>query len=1009
LPLNLLRLEIERSLLGLSSILLCLWVGGCEQGSTDHSRFSNEAALEWAAAPTPEAPVDHLAEARRWLHSGELDAAAQASYQALVQDPDSPDARLVAAEIEAARGNPEVAAELAGSIDLRSPLAGKAVQLHAQQLLKAGRASAAADVLLAAIEAEPKFLSLRHQAWELLNFSGRRNEASAQALELCRAGLATEHELLSLISRSLSFPTPEMLQGGRDGAELFAPGLGKARWYFSLGDHQRALEELAAEQRSGFPTPAAEALYGRLLAERQRWDEFPQWSFRTMPQTRQLGDYWAAIGNFFVSQRRYEAASRALLEAIYRDPTDRVSVQRLSLALFAINRTDDGEQFKFRGVEISNTEQQARTLYASGGNLETRKSLARAVLELGRPYETLAWTRLMLPASATQAVQAVDGQRIALLQDKSNLAMAAESSLMGLDRSAFDMQPAWQELLADATAAPTPRIVAGRDIAATPRLVDQAGHVGLDFQWYKDVNIDLASIPIHESLGGGIAVLDYDLDGWPDVYLAQGSGDPPTDQCTRSSQLLRNRDQAFTEVTSWAGAEDFHYSSGLAAGDVNQDGFPDMYLGSLGHNRLLVNNGDGTFRDASPQLGDYPDRFTTSLAIADINGDALPDLFEANYIEMEGGFALPRPGPDGRLLAPTPLRHFADSDRWFENLGDGRFRLHELGRDVAKPGTSLGVVVTDFDDDGRNEVFVGNDVRPNHYLVQTGDNRFVNLADSKGLANGFDGAANGCMGIATGDFNRDGRFDLQIANYSQEAANLYLQTAGGDFLDESVRYGLADPTRPMVGFGTKAVDIDRNGFLDFIVSNGHIFDQRHRGEPFQMPPQLLLSDGRRLQVVEVEDASGYWQGNYLGRSIAMLDYDRDGAMDFLVGHLDRPLALLHDQTQTSGGWLQVELVGTTSERDAIGAKVVFTVGGSPNVSWVTAGDGYLCSDEPFLAFAFAEPDPAGQLEVHWPSGNRQVFSGVGCGQRWLIIEGDSAVYPREPVSRATGGPAGSQR
>ena len=161
-------------------------------------------------------------------------------------------------------------------------------------------------------------------------------------------------------------------------------------------------------------------------------------------------------------------------------------------------------------------------------------------------------------------------------------------------------------------------------------------------------------------------------------------------------------------------------------------------------------------------------------------------------------------------------------------------------------------MITDLQSDGKNEIFVGNDVRPNHLLAQSGENLFVNMAHLKGVANGFDGGPKGCMGIATGDFNRDGRIDLQIANFLDEEANLYLQTADGNFIDHSERFGLADATRPYVGFGTKAVDIDRNGFLDFIVTNGHIFDLQRFGEAFRMPAQVLMSDGRRFQTADVE-------------------------------------------------------------------------------------------------------------------------------------------------------------
>ncbi len=435
------------------------------------------------------------------------------------------------------------------------------------------------------------------------------------------------------------------------------------------------------------------------------------------------------------------------------------------------------------------------------------------------------------------------------------------------------------------------------------------------------------------------------MDGWPDVYFAQGSGDPPTDQCTRSNVLVRNLHGRFAETTTEARAADYNYSSGLASGDVNQDGFPDLLLGSLGHNRLLINNGDGTFRDATDRLGQFEDRFTASLAIADINGDGLPDLFETNYVEMEGGFALPETGADGKPVLPGPLSHYAGIDRWLENQGDGSFQIHEITREIALPGTSLGIIVTDFDADGSNDVYVGNDMRANHLLVHAGENQFANVADGKGIANGYRGVPNGCMGISAADFNRDGLIDLHITNYYNESANLYIQTGGGLFTDIAIRYGIDKFSYPFVGWGTKAIDIDRNGWLDLIVTNGHIFDTRIYGKEkyFQMPPQMLMSKGRRFELTEVDDDSGYWQDIYLGRAMASLDFDRDGSIDFLIGHMDKPVALLHNQTQTDGNWIQLELVGTVTERDAIGTRVVVTAGGEQITHWVTAGDGYFCS------------------------------------------------------------------
>ncbi len=941
-------------------------------------------------------PVDFLASARRMIQIGDFDSAADTANKALLQNPDSADAKLIACEAEAGRGNHQTAADLAASIDIRSRLGKQAVDVRYQQLLKLGRDAEATDVILEAIELIPDVPQWRHQAWNLLNRAGRREKASQQADHLCRTGQANESELLSLLRRNDAFPFS--LHSDDEPSNHFEPGLGMARWYFTQQAYSRGLEELAKESQAGFPTPAAAALYGRLLAETQSYEDLPAWYAKCGEKVREHSDYWAAIGTFFFDHHHFEASARALLESMLRDPTDEFTSHRLAKVFDALGRPDDAEQFRHGGVLLVQMEQTADKLIGSPTDTKARNQLMQQLLPRGRPFEALQWSLSVLPASAVSQRRAIENKRAELSRDSEIIRMAAEASLFGIDPADFSLQPAIDVLGRAAVTKPSND---DREVEqlAVPRLVNIAGQVGLDFQWYQDVEINLESIPIHEVMGGGIAVLDYDLDGWPDVYLAQGSGDPPTEACTRSNVLFRNHDMRFETVTSLARVNDFNYSSGIAAGDVNQDGFPDLYLGALGRNRLLINNGDGTFRDATSRLGEQTDLFTSSLAIADINGDALPDLYEATYVEMEGGFRLPEIGPDGHAIQHSPLQHFAESDRWFENLGDGSFQIREIGEDVALPGTALGLVVTDFDGDGSNEIFVANDGRPNHLLVQAGGNRFLNVADAKGVASGFSGEANACMGIAWGDFNRDGTLDLHVTNFLKESANHYLQTDGGSFTDFASRYGLNTLSVPYIGFGTKAIDIDRNGWLDLIVTNGHIFDMRHSGEEFQMPPQLLINRGNRFEPTPVDDDSGYWDQKYLGRSIATADFDRDGAIDFLVGHLDQPLALLDNQTSFGGQWIQFELVGTTSERDAIGARVVLTTGDKQLVAWVTAGDGYLCSDEAVIDVGLGATGQVDKADVFWPSGRRQTFHSPKTGRRYLVVEGEARLYPRKKTPR----------
>ena len=936
-------------------------------------------------------PVNHLAEARRKLQTRAYDAAADSAAKALLQDPDNSDARLVASEIEVARGNYQVAIDLADSISIESRLGPQAVTLRVKALRRLGRHDNAADLLMLALRRHPGQETWRHQCWQLLNRVGRREEASKQAELLCRMGVANLYEMQSLVRRTESFPT--LLRDDEKPEQFFDSGLGMARWYFTKLDYRKALIALQEEKESGFRTPAAKALYGRLLGETQAFEEFPSWHAEKSEAMKELGDYWVALGTYFFDKRLYSSSAHALLQAVYRNPSDRVAFQRLAKVFDALGRSEDAAQYRARGILVSDTEFAAEEIYKSQSDLAMVKRMARYMQDLGRPFETLQWTMMLLPANASQQREVIALQRRGFLEKPEISLMAAESALSGNAPPSFSIVEGLA-LLGSSPEKNEPVAVDQIEPIATPSLFNVASDVGLDFTWYKDTEIDLKSIPIHESIGGGIGVLDYDLDGWPDVYLGQGSGEPPTGKCTRSSLFARNMAGAFDDVTQLAGVSDFNYSSGIATGDVNQDGFIDLFIGSLGHNRLLINNGDGTFHDATIALGKVDDRFTTSLAIADVNSDGLPDLYEAIYIEMDGAFDLPKKDADGRELQPSPLKHFADSDRWFENQGNGLFEARTISRDVAKPGTSLGLIVTDFNGNGQNEVFVGNDVRANHFLVQNGENGFSNAADISGVANGFSGAANGCMGIAPGDYNRDGELDLFITNFSEESANLYIQQTAGGFTDLAIRYEIDTISLPLVGFGTKAIDLDRNGWLDLVVTNGHIFDMTYYGEDYQMAPQCLMSHGTRFELTEVEDESGYWDRAYLGRTLASLDYDRDGDLDLLVNHLDEPLALLQSATRTDGQWMQLEVVGRSCERDAIGARVIVRTASGNHAHWVTAGDGYFCSDEPVLDFGLGADVEVESVEIRWPSGELQVFKSPEANRRYLIVEGHEELYQR---------------
>ena len=931
--------------------------------------------------------VNHVTAAQQQMAIENWDAATELAYRALVESPDNLSATIIAAEAEGARGNYQVAIDLLSPIDLRSQQGPQVSELLVQQCLALNAQWEAADALLNGLSVYPQQSPWRVQAWTLLNRCGRRQEASDQAAWLCRAGKANRQQLESLVARTFAYPLPGIASVSE---KDFSSGLGKARWYFSLQEYRKALHELRrVEFVEHSSHPASLALEGRLLTELQQFEQIPEWFSRCDANIQRFNDYWAAVGTYLFDHSQYSESVIALLRAIALDPTDRMSVQRMSRGLAALERSEDSEQFRYRGTQLANCEQNLEKLREPSEVATRIRKLQALFLELGRPFEAIGWT--LLTTISPEQKLLVDQQRQTLLLRPDTANMASVSGMLGLKHEEFG-ELVDLETLMGRNQKPLKLDDDLIKVEVLPRLSDVAKKVGVGFQWYQDFDVNPDSIPIHESIGGGIGVLDYNLDGWPDLYLAQGSGEPPSGQCTRSNKLFVNKDGAFSDCTPLAGASDHNYSAGIAVGDVNQDGFQDLLLGALGRNRLLINNGDGTFADATSQLGLREDRFTSSLAIGDLNGDALPDIYEVNYIEMKGGFDLPEKGPGGRELLPSPLLHYPDADRWLESSGEGKFTPHSIAREVAEPGTGLGVVITDFDGDGLNEIFVGNDVRPNHFLSHAGGEKFENSADARGLANGFQGTANGCMGIATGDFNRDLKIDLHVTNYIDEAANLYLRSQGEAFSDQAVRYGLAELSLRNVGFGTKAVDFDRNGWLDLAVVNGHIFDLTIAGHPFRMLPQIMMNVGRKFEACEVKSDGDYWDTPALGRTMAKLDFNRDGAIDLAIGHLDRPFALLENQTQAKHPWIQFRLVATKSERNAIGARIELTTNQGSFAQWVTSGDGYLCSDEQAIDFGLGTGAEIQRIVVDWPSGERQIFPSSAVNRRYLLIENQDHVY-----------------
>ena len=568
--------------------------------------------------------------------------------------------------------------------------------------------------------------------------------------------------------------------------------------------------------------------------------------------------------------------------------------------------------------------------------------------------------------------------------------------------------------------------------AGPPAFAEVAASVGVDFARFDgrvpDENgmID-GGRRMFEWPGGGVAAFDHDADGFPDLLFTQGrewgDGNDPPDSAPdpaapadRRDRLFRNvataEGRRFEDVTDAAGLVLTGFGQGVAAGDFDGDGFADLYLCNAGANRLLRNNGDGTYTDVTESAGLGGADWTASAAVADLNADGLPDLYDANYLTGPEVFTLVCQSGEDPPRACNPQAFPAAADRLWLNLGTGRFAdvseqagLVAAAPDAAVPaGPGLGVTVTDFDGAPGNEAFVANDQRANHFYTREpeanpgGVPELTESALAAGVATGGAASLEACMGVACGDADGDGAADLFVTNFADQSNTLYLgRPAGGSvyFEDATRPAGLQAPGYDTLGFGAAFIDFDANGTEDLTFVNGHLDDFTYAGTPLFMRPALLRNaGGGTFEPVPPAAAGAFFETPALGRGLARLDWDGDGREEFAVSHLSAPAALLRNVAD-GGATVSLRLVGTAGDRDAVGAAVTVTaptadgVPGGPRTKRITAGDGYMCSDEKRLAFGLGSV-PAGEalsVSVRWPGGAVESFDGVTAGGRFLLVEG----------------------
>jgi len=499
-----------------------------------------------------------------------------------------------------------------------------------------------------------------------------------------------------------------------------------------------------------------------------------------------------------------------------------------------------------------------------------------------------------------------------------------------------------------------------------------------------------------ETMGSGCAFLDYDRDGWPDILLINGMDWAGHKQRRTTLKLCRNnRNGTFTDVTTNAGLDVEMYGMGVAVGDYDNDGFPDIYITSVGQNRLFHNTGKGSFVDVTQASGlAKREAFSTSALWLDYDRDGLLDLFVCNYVKWSREHDV-FCSLDGRNKSYcTPEAYRGETCWLFHNRGNGTFEDVTASSGIFDSSSkSLGVAMLDEDSDGWPDLLVANDTQPNKLYRNQHNGTFKDAAVEVGLAFSTDGRARAGMGVDVGDFTNSGHPGVAITNFDNEMTGLY-EFTGKTYEDVASRTGVGLASKNSLGFGCAFFDANLDGWLDLAVANGHIDEtvRNIRGNiGYAQPPQLFLNNGRgRFQDVAAEIDGGF-DSPKVGRGLACADFDRDGDVDLLLTTNNGP-AYLYRNDQLSGNHsIRFRLVGTKSNRDGIGATVRIDCGGMSQSRMVKDGSSYLSQSELPLTFGLGKEDHVERVVISWPSGNTEEFGNLAAGRTYECTESKGAV------------------
>ncbi|QDT97367.1 FG-GAP-like repeat-containing protein [Gimesia aquarii] len=913
----------------------------------------------------------------------------------LERSPNHSQALLYRGQLRRDAGNLAGASSDWKSVPDHPPMTGGVARyLEATILLEKGKARLAEQKLLRAVELHPSYPQPNRRLLELYIVQGRRDDVHQQLTRIAQSRALAIDELV------FRFVAPERATVPAAGSELMRSYIAadpedqdsKLALVRYLLEEEKYSEADDILQPLIVADPQDERAVGLLVeillkqGKTQHAGEILSKYYRRKPSP----EFSKSVGYNAAEVEDWATAAKHYLYVAQERPEDTGSLYRLGQVLQRLECDVEAQQCLRQAKLMDRLQRQAlRLVWGSRDKVDLMVPIALEVgdllAQLGRRTEALLWYEQIL-AVRPGYEPALAGLRKITENPEHPETQPYRSERLLSKISKLELT----NFLSDEASLTVSPLT---DRSTSIRLSDVHAEAGVDYQFIGRSKFKYPP----ESTSGGVGVLDYDQDGWPDLYFPQGCRLPYNpDDFTYLDRLYRNRgDGTFEDVTERVGLRENRYGQGITAGDYNSDGFPDLVVVNFGRNTFLLNNGDGSFTDITNQVGLTDEVMSSSAAFADLDRDGLLDLYVVNYLDSIKICH----SPDGTYSSCNPSNFEGEQDRLYHNRGDGTFEDITSESGIVVPdGKGLGIIIADLNEDGLPDVYVANDTTPNFLFRNLGAEdgiRFVEEGLLSGVALSGDGRSEAGMGVACADLDGNGALDLYVTNFYQETNTLYLNQGSGDFLDSTRLAGLAKPTHSQLGFGTQAVDLNLDGLPELFVANGHIDDFGFRGEPWKMHPQLFENVGEG-KFTDVSSQSGnYFQQKYLGRGVARLDWNRDGRPDLFVVHQDSPVALLKNETSNVGNGVVIELHGVKSNRDAVGARLRVTADGLTQVLEVCGGDGFFCVNERRQFVGVGNASHIDELEIIWPNGNRETHTQLPTHAKLVFIEGKSPLVMRD--------------